>query len=195
MFDYFDEVITKMRGSVPAVDVMGFKVVAGGELKGELERARFLAENYWKAWQAHFANKQFEWQKYRDRMEDYWKTQQMWFNKWSTWLNYTASVAGPNAAAYGSQLQYDIARRKLALEAKRLAFEQHQQMKLEKALESAFSSSAGGPAGDGWVGPGAEARAAETSGTQFGYDPSQFMGGGGKESSGEKASNAKGGKK
>jgi len=62
-------------GNVPTVDVMGFKVVAGGELSARLKFATFAADQYWKGVTAKLERDKFNWAKYMDEWTNYWKSQ------------------------------------------------------------------------------------------------------------------------
>ena len=78
--------------NIPTVDVMGFKVVAGGALQSRLKFASFAAEQYWKAWQAKLEREKFDWAKYEDLMNWYYKDWEQrsldWYRQQQTQLGY-----------------------------------------------------------------------------------------------------------
>jgi len=101
-------------GNVPTVDVMGFKVVAGGELSARLKFATFAADQYWKGVTAKLERDKFNWAKYMDEWTNYWKAQQAWLQKYLGEKEYQSRMAGANASAYAAfmsaQAQIESAR-------------------------------------------------------------------------------------
>ena len=107
MFESIDKIVSDMKQKgVPTVDVMGFHVVAGGRLGYEMKMAEFMSDQYWKKWQATMEKEKFDWQKYRDKMADYWAGQELWEQKKKDILAWETGMAGPNASAFGSTLGY-----------------------------------------------------------------------------------------
>ena len=156
MLSWMDSLIQKYSGNVPTVDVMGFKVVAGGELTSKLKFAAFAADQYWRAWDAYFKKKQFDWAKYEDKMDWYFKEWAMKTDIWAKKMEYAleekkiaASLAGAatsaGASTFSARLRYSAAMAataaKMAVEGARMK-EQAREFNKEMAFKEAQNKKA-----------------------------------------------------